>query len=88
MADLITSGNTTGDAASHTGPCTVWVSGDLKGGYVELTGGVSTRLVPMGRVSRIQHPGCYTVDAQGTYNLKATITGHSATPAAVVETTQ
>ena len=89
MATLIASGSTTGDAAEHTGPCTVWVTGDLKGGFISLEGGAdASRLAPTGRVSQIFHPGSYTVDGYGTYQLKATLVNAGASPTAIVETTQ
>ena len=89
MATLIASGATTGDAAEHTGPCTVWVTGDLKGGKINLEAGADTgRLAPTGRISQISQPGSYTVDAYGTYQLKATLVGAGSSPTAIVETTQ
>jgi hypothetical protein len=89
MATLIASGATTGDAASHTGPCTVWVTGDLKGGILDLEGGAATdRLAPTGRICQISQPGSYIVDALGTYFLKATLRNNAASPTCIVETTQ
>jgi hypothetical protein len=89
MATLIASGATTGDAAEHTGPCTVWVTGDMKGGRIDLLGGAATdRLAPTGRVSQISQPGSYIVDAIGTYYLKATLHNGGSSPTCIVETTQ
>lgn len=89
MATLIASGATTGDAASHTGPCTVWVTGDLKGGRIDLLGGAaSDRLAPTGRIPQISQPGSYNVEAVGTYYLKATLHNGGASPTCIVETTQ
>ena len=89
MATLIASGATTGSAAAHTGPCTVWVSGDLKGGRIHLTGGAdASRLVPTGLISQISQPGSFIVDALGSYQLKADLIGAGASPTCIVETTQ
>lgn len=89
MATLIASGDTTAAAVEHTGPCTVWVTGDMKGGKISLeAGAASARLAPTGRISQISQPGSYNVDAVGTYFLKATLVNGGASPTCIVETTQ
>ena len=82
--------DTTGSGASHTGPATVWVSGSAGGGTVEIQAAPSdtpSKYVPMGRLSQIKHPRVVTVDALGTYFLRAVLVG-STGASLTVETTQ
>jgi hypothetical protein len=82
--------DTTGTGASHSGPCTVFVSGDLGGGEVSLDiapSDTAGKYVPAGRASTITQPGSYTVDALGTYFLRARLS-RSTGADVTVETTQ
>jgi len=82
--------DTVGTGASHTGPCSVFVTGTLGGGVVTLEiapSDTSAEYVPAGRNSVLWQPGSYTVDAQGTYFLRARI-DRSTSPSVTVETTQ
>lgn len=89
MATLIASGSTSGSTAQLTGPCTVWVSGDLKGGRINVTAGANaSRLVPTGRLPQIAQPGCFSFDGQGTYHMAAELVGAGDNPTCIVETTQ
>ena len=92
MATLLSavSSDTTGTGASHTGPCTVFVSGSLGGGEVTLDiapSDTAGKYVPAGRVSTITQPGSYTIDALGTYFLRARLS-RSSGASVTVETTQ
>ena len=82
--------DTVGTGASHTGPCSVFVTGTLGGGVVTLEiapSDTSAKYVSAGRDSVLSQPGSYTVDAQGTYFLRARI-DRSTSPSVTVETTQ
>ena len=84
--------NTTGSGASHTGPCTVHVYGTFDGAEVVLEmadSDTAAEYVPIGRQGTFNKTGgnC-TVDAQGTYFLRAKLNRAGSSTSVSVTTTQ
>ena len=98
MATLLSSAtaDTTGTLTSHTGPCTAFVHGTMDGAVVVLEASPSTNttdVVPIDYVARSQgdfrdRTGCVTVDAQGTYYLRAVLSEAGSSTSVTVTTTQ
>jgi hypothetical protein len=83
--------DTAGTGATHTGPCSVFVYGDLGKGHIELFAAPSDtagEYSPAGRISRLSHPGSFICDLVGTYFLKASLVGATETADCTVETVQ
>ena len=78
LLNAVTS-DTDGTPVELTGPCTVWVHNNLGGGEVVILGRtgelsfVKLDNVSSIKSSRLQQPGCLTVDIQGTYEIKAVL---------------
>lgn len=81
-------------AATHSGPCTVFVSGSLGGGEVvcevSTDGSNYVKVENQGSKNylRFRSPAAANCDAYGTYYLKATLDGCTGTPSCSVITTQ
>ena len=97
MASLLSSqtADTTGTLTSHTGPCTAVVFGDFDGCRVTLELSASTNttdVVPIDRTIAAQgtfrNPACVTIDAQGTYYLRANVLDAGSSTSVSVTTTQ
>lgn len=81
-------------SATHSGPCTVFVTGSLGGGEVVLE--VSTDGTNYVKVEnqgsknnlRFRGPAAANCEAYGTYHLKATLADCTGTPSCSVITTQ
>jgi hypothetical protein len=97
MATLLNAvtANTTGTGASHSGPCSVWVRGVLGGATVVIQGADADQAANYVRldstilaVDVFRTNGCCSVNAQGTYFLRAVLNNAGSTTAVTVETTQ
>jgi len=98
MATLLSSAtaDTTGTLTSHSGPCTAFVHGTMDGATVVLEVSPSTNtadVVPAEYVARSiadfrDRTGCVTLDAQGTYYVRAVLTDAGASTSVTVTTTQ
>lgn len=96
MAALLSSAtsNTTGTGASHSGDCTVWVTGTFDGATVVIQG--SNTDSNYGKLDNItipnpatfKAPGCLAVNAKGTYYLRAVLSGAGSNTSVSVTTTQ
>lgn len=95
MATLLNgvTSDTTGSGASHSGPCSVFVRGDLGGGTVTIqVSDDNTNFVKADNVStpnpaNFKAPGSLALNCQGTYYVRAILEG-STSPSCTVVTTQ
>ena len=97
MATLLSAvtANGAGSGASHSGPCTVWVRGTLGGATVSIQGADAdsdANYVKLDksiiRNDKFEAKGCATVDAQGTYYLRAVVSNAGSSTSVTVVTTQ
>ena len=97
MATLLNAvtANTTGTGESHTGPCTVFVRGELGGATVVIQGADADSAANYVRLDKslirqdvFRGTGASTISGEGTYYLRAVLTGASATTNVTVVTTQ
>ena len=96
MAALLTTAtaNTVGTGASHTGPCTVWVSGTMDGARVVIQGSATDgSYTPLSNglmtPSRFDGGvGAAAIDGQGTYYLRAVLENAGSSTSVTVTTTQ
>ena len=87
--------NTTGTGASHSGPCTVCVRGTLGGARVVIQGADADSAANYTKLDRSIMPqhifedkGCVSINAYGTYFLRAVLENAGSTTNVTVETTQ
>lgn len=97
MATLLSavSADTVGTGASHSGPCTVWIRGVLDGAEVVIQGAdadsaanyakLDNSLIPQ---AKFTDQGSVSVNAYGTYYLRAVLTNAGTNTSVTVETTQ
>jgi streptogramin lyase len=98
MPSLLTNAteDTVGSLVSHTGPCTVWVTGQTAGATVVLQGSPTTNTADVVKLERglipqgvyVDRTGCCSVEVQGTYTLRAVVEGATAQTNVSVQTTQ
>ena len=93
MAALLTTqtSDTTGTGASHSCPCTAFVTGTFDGCTVNLLAAdadTAGKYVSFGPQSQRQSPGAITVNAYGTYYLRADVVGAGSATSVTVATTQ
>jgi hypothetical protein len=97
MAALLTAAtaSTDGTGASHSGPCSVFVRGTLAGAQVAIEvadENVAASYVKPSKAampeSRFSEPGSVTLNAYGTYFVRARLVGATATTNVTVVTTQ
>lgn len=88
--------DTTGSGQSHSGPCTVFVTGTMDGATVVIEGSPTTNTADYVKLDRsivpqaqfIDRTGASAVDGQGTYYLRAVLTNAGSSTSVSVETTQ
>ena len=93
MASLLSSqtSNATGSGASHGGPCTIFVRGTMDGADVTIEAAdedVSASYVGIDKVATRTSVGCFAVNAQGTYFLRAKLNRAGTSTSVTVVTTQ
>lgn len=85
--------DTTGTGASHSGDCTVWVTGTLDGATVVIQGApTDANYVKLDRSilpqSRFSEPGACHVSGKGTHYLRAILENAGSNTNVTVTTTQ
>jgi len=88
--------DTTGSGASHSGPCSVFVTGTPAGATVTLQVSPTTNTADYVKADRSlinqsvfrNQTGSATIDGQGTYYVRAILSGATASTSVTVTTTQ